>query len=130
MGSKRNGDLPSLPFRIGLGAAEADDQSLGAENQILEVKGRELGAAKGTGEADQEERRVTSSAQVIGETSKDLLNVGGQQRGLPFRPHHQGAADPFEGFTHLGVAHGGRRRVSGDLVSLGNRGKAAGNGAC
>src|ERR1700733_2748605 len=50
-GAIRNSHPSSLPFLVGLGAADIYDQTLAVKFQIADVEAYQLGAAEGAGEA-------------------------------------------------------------------------------
>ncbi len=60
----RDGHLPSLPFGIGLRAADLADQPFLRKLDVLPVERHQFGTAEGAGEADQQQSRIAQPQEV------------------------------------------------------------------
>jgi hypothetical protein len=59
---RRGGDLRTLAFLIGFGAAQGQHDAFRAEGQIRYVEGNHLGPAEGRGEADQQQGAIAEGS--------------------------------------------------------------------
>ena len=60
----RDRDEIANAFLVGLGAPDSHEQALGRFLEVLDVEGDELGAAKRTSEAKQQQRSIAESAKI------------------------------------------------------------------
>ncbi len=128
--SKGNANLASGCLLVGLRPAQVDDEAVLGEGEVGAFDRGELRAAKGDGEAHQNERPVAEAQKRLRARGDDPADVAGQKRSLAFLGGADRAADPLEGLAHdKMVARRGRLFKSCRLVSLGDRGQPAGDGS-
>ena len=65
LGSKGDGDSGALTCLVALGSGDEYDESLGGEGQVLDGDSHQLGAAKGSGESQPEQRSVPKVSQIV-----------------------------------------------------------------
>jgi hypothetical protein len=124
----RNPHAPSLPFLVGLGAADVYDQARGIERQVGHVQAHQLGAAEGAGEANQQQSPVPHVQDPAGvEGREQRAQVRGGQRTLAGLRGAFAAADAGHQFADHEVGGGGFETRC--LVRLGDGGDAPGQRA-
>ena len=104
---------------------QGQPQAAVAGFDMLEADRRQFGAAQGAGKADQQQRAVAQSGQVVADRGQDLAqDVGGDGEllGRQFAGIGGGAADAGHGFRDLRL--GGGHWAAGDEMQVADRGAA------
>jgi len=122
----RDRDEIANAFLVGLGAPDSHEQALGRFLEVLDVEGDELGAAKRTSKAKQQQRSIAESAKIgrhLCQDGADRLCRGRRLTccGCAYRSPNAGknSFDRFAARWRLEASH---------AVHVANAGAAAGDG--